>query len=191
MTPPPRPLRLDHLAFHTRNARATAEFWTQTMRCRLVAALASRSMVVSRLEYPYLHVFVELADGSHIAFFEVPDARPEARRAPPFDMTNHIAFHLDTVADVHAWKAWLMGKGVEVVGPADHGILLSIYFDDPTSNCRLEFTTSLARLSDADAADAATALDRWDALRDEAARRRIPFSALLRERLPQHSRIAG
>jgi len=191
MTPPPRALRLDHLALYTRNARATTRFWTEVLRCRLAAAIASPSMVVSRLDFPYLHIFFELADGSHIAFFEVPDAGREAPRAPPFDMVNHVAFHLDTAADVYAWKQWLAAHGVPVSGPADHGMLLSIYFDDPTSNCRLEFTTPLARLGDADAAQAANMLDEWDAMRDEAARRALSFSAILRERLPQHSRLTS
>jgi hypothetical protein len=49
-----------------------------------------------------------------------------------------------------------------VIGPVDHQVLSSIYFLDSTSNCRLELTTPLTRLSDQGAKDAEQALDQWE-----------------------------
>lgn len=191
MHSPARPLRLDHIAFYTRSARATTAFWTNVMKCKLSAAISSPDLGAGRLHYPYLHVFFELADGSQVAFFELPDAGDEMLPDEPFRSVNHLALHVDSVDELRAWSGWLAHNGLEVRGPVDHGIILSIYFADPTSNCRLELATALARVTDADAADAGQSLDRWDAMRDEAARLGMGFSDLLRARLPKHGKVTA
>jgi len=96
--------------------------------------------------------------------------------------------HLDSVEDVSAWKEWLESKGVEVIGPVDHQVLLSIYFFDPTSNCRLELTTPLTRLTEQDAADAEKALDQWEVWRDEAAASGTAFAGFLRQKLQMRAK---
>jgi glyoxylase I family protein len=72
---------------------------------------------------------------------------------------------------------------VEVIGPVDHQVILSIYFFDPTWNCRLELTTPLTRLSDQDAKDAEQSLDQWEAWRDEATATGVSFGDFLRRKL--------
>jgi len=56
------------------------------------------------------------------------------------------SFHLDdalqaeTREEVDQWHQWLTSKGIEVVGPTDHGgLIYSIYFRDP-NGLRLEIT---------------------------------------------------
>lgn len=53
----------------------------------------------------------------------------------------------------------------------------------PPSNCRLELTTPLTRVSDQDAKDAEKALDQWETWRDEATAASIGFADLLRQKL--------
>lgn len=96
--------------------------------------------------------------------------------------------HLDSVDDVYAWKEWLESHGIEVIGPVDHQVILSIYFFDPTSNCRLELTTPLTRVSDQDAKEAEHALDQWEAWRDEATASGVTFGNFLRQKLKMRAK---
>jgi catechol-2,3-dioxygenase len=52
---------------------------------------------------------------------------------------QHIAMKVDSVDDLIAAKVRAEAKGVEVIGPIDHGIFKSIYFFDP-NGYRLELT---------------------------------------------------
>jgi hypothetical protein len=92
------------------------------------------------------------------------------------------------VDDVYAWKEWLESKGITVIGPVDHQVLLSIYFFDPTSNCRLELTTPLTRLSDESAQDADQALDQWEVWREEATASGRASGDFLRQKLQMRAR---
>src|SRR5437764_11506708 len=89
--------------------------------------------------FPYLHLFFRLGDGSTMAFFESPGLPPAAGSShPAYDIFNHIAFEVDSSEEIHRWHAWLVGKGLDVIGPIDHkGLILSIYFHDP-NGLRLE-----------------------------------------------------
>jgi catechol 2,3-dioxygenase-like lactoylglutathione lyase family enzyme len=188
MRPPIRPLRINHLGYYTSNARKTVEFWTQVMRCKFTSSIWNPELPSTRQPYPYLHIFFELGDGSTVAFFEIPDVGEETPPAEPLRTINHLAMHLDSVEDVYAWKEWLESKGIDVIGPVDHQVILSIYFFDPTSNCRLELTTPLTRVSDQDAKDAEKALDQWEAWRDEAAAMNLSFGDLLRQKLQMRAK---
>ncbi|MBI3250098.1 MAG: VOC family protein [Deltaproteobacteria bacterium] len=188
MRPPIRPLRINHLGYYTGNARKTVEFWTQVMRCKFTSSIWNPELPSTRQPYPYLHIFFELGDGSTVAFFEIPDVGEEAPPAEPLRTINHLAMHLDSVEDVYAWKEWLESKGIAVIGPVDHQVILSIYFFDPTSNCRLELTTPLTRVSDQDAKDAEKALDQWEMWRDEAAVVNLSFGDFLRQKLQMRAK---
>ena len=188
MRPPTRPLRINHLGYYTRDAHKTVQFWTEVMRCKFSSSIWNPELPSTRQPYPYLHIFFELADGSTVAFFEIPDVGEELPPAEPLRTINHLAMHLDSVEDVYAWKEWLESKGIAVIGPVDHQVILSIYFFDPTSNCRLELTTPLARLSDQDAANAEKALDQWEAWREEAVASGLAFGAFLRQKLQMRAK---
>jgi catechol 2,3-dioxygenase-like lactoylglutathione lyase family enzyme len=188
MRPPTRPLRVNHLGYYTSNARKTVEFWTEVMRCKFTSSIWNPELPSTRQPYPYLHIFFELGDGSTVAFFEIPDVREEVPPVEPLRTINHLAMHLDSVEEVYAWKDWLASKGVEVIGPVDHQVLLSIYFFDPTSNCRLELTTPLLRLSDQEARDAEKALDQWEVWREEATNAGLEFGEFLRQKLQMRAK---
>jgi hypothetical protein len=158
------------------------------MRCKFTSSIWNPELPSTRQPYPYLHIFFELGDGSTVAFFEIPDVGEEAAPAEPLRTVNHLAMHIDSVDDVYAWKEWLESKGIEVIGPVDHQVLLSIYFFDPTSNCRLELTTPLTRLSDQDAKEAEKALDQWEAWREEATAEGVGFADFLRQKLQMRAK---
>ena len=56
---------------------------------------------------------------------------------------NHIAFRLNTLAELDAMKARLQAHGVEVIGVTDHHVFKSIYFFDP-NGVRLELSAQVA-----------------------------------------------
>ena len=98
--------------------------------------------VPSTGEYsPHMHVFLEMEDGSSIAFFEVPKAPGAMRDTSMPDWIQHFAFEVESVDALHEAKKRVEARGLEVVGPTNHDdFLLSIYFFDPNGH-RLELTT--------------------------------------------------
>jgi glyoxylase I family protein len=95
---------LHHVAYRCLDAVETVDFYTNVIGLKFAHAI-SQDRVPSTQEFsPHLHIFFELGDGSYLAFFELAKA-PRKRR--------------------------LTERGIEVVGPTDHGFCKSIYFFDP------------------------------------------------------------
>ena len=44
---------------------------------------------------------------------------------------QHVAFHVDTLDELLQMRDRLRSKGVQVLGPIDHGMLKSMYFEGP------------------------------------------------------------
>jgi catechol-2,3-dioxygenase len=89
-----------------------------------------------------VHIFFEMGDGSHIAFFECPQDEGETSgrdsRTPGW--IQHFAFEVESVEVLHRAKAQLEATGLSVVGPTNHDDFIeSIYFFDPSGH-RLELT---------------------------------------------------
>jgi len=138
------PKMLNHVAYVTHDAAATVDFYTNVMGMELASTIIDDSIPSTGDAFPYFHLFFRLGDGSTMAFFESPGLPPASQSThPAYDIFNHIAFHVDTREEIMRWHEWLVSKGLNVIGPTDHkGILLSIYFHDP-SGIRLELTTPL------------------------------------------------
>jgi glyoxylase I family protein len=130
---------LHHVAYRCKDAKKTAEFYTKALGLKYKMAV-SADTVLSTGEYsPHFHLFFEMEDGSSVAFFEVPES-PEMGFDPNTpDWVQHLALRVDSLEDLLAAKKRLEEMGVEVLGPADHRICLSIYFHDPSGH-RLELT---------------------------------------------------
>jgi catechol-2,3-dioxygenase len=105
-----------------------------------------------------------MADGSYLAFFEVPDMPFEFKAQHDYDL--HIALEVDAET---LQRMFELGRerGIETRGIVDHGFLRSIYFRDPDGYV-IELTARTVR-HDADmnpATNAARAtLDAWTAER--------------------------
>jgi len=96
--------------------------------------------VPSTGEYcPYVHIFFQMRDGSHIAFFDLgDDVKAEPSPNTPA-WVNHLALRVGSLDDLSSAKARLESAGVEVLGITDHHIIQSIYFFDP-NGIRVELT---------------------------------------------------
>jgi len=117
-----------------------------------------------------------MADGSHLAFFDLGDdlVADPSPNTPAW--VNHIALRVESVDALRTAKARLEEAGVEVLGITDHHIIESIYFFDP-NGIRLELTvptgsaeTMARHVGEAHAAVAAWSIEKRAALarrRDE------------------------
>jgi catechol 2,3-dioxygenase-like lactoylglutathione lyase family enzyme len=118
---------LHHNAYRCRDSEETRAFYEDFLGLPLVNALNLRESKTGRATHA-LHTFYRLDDGSSLAFFETDDFPFEFKKQHDYDL--HIA--LEVNPDV---LQPMLGKGrewgIEVRGPADHGMLESIYFRDP------------------------------------------------------------
>jgi glyoxylase I family protein len=142
--PAPAPIQqLHHYAYRARDAEETRHFYEDILGLPMYHIIQS-DYVPSTGEYcPYTHFFFRLQDGSFIAFFDLGDDEAALPSPNTPAWVNHIAFRVDTVAELEAMKARLQAHGVEVLGMVDHHIFNSIYFFDP-NGVRLELSAQIA-----------------------------------------------
>ncbi|OAN76036.1 glyoxalase [Sulfitobacter sp. EhC04] len=135
---------LNHAAWVTPDAEATAEFYTRIMGMDLVSTVIEDTSPSTGLKIPYFHLFFRMGDGSTLAFFEAPGVPAPAKSSHvAYDVFTHIALQAADPDEVMKWYEWLQSNGLEVQGPTDHkGMILSIYFTDP-AGIRMEITTPL------------------------------------------------
>lgn len=147
-TPSPVPiLGLHHFAWRCRDCEETRHFYEDLLGLPLVHVIKAER-VPSTGEYcPYVHIFFQMRDGSHIAFFDLgDDVKAEPSPNTPA-WVNHLALRVASIDDLKAVKARLEAAGVEVLGITDHHIIQSIYFFDP-NGIRVELTTVTASESE-------------------------------------------
>src|SRR3954469_14074822 len=73
------PMMLNHAAWATPDAAATAEFYTRIMGMDLVSTVIQAASPSTGLKIPYFHLFFRRADGSTLSFFEAPGVPPPAK----------------------------------------------------------------------------------------------------------------
>jgi catechol 2,3-dioxygenase-like lactoylglutathione lyase family enzyme len=136
-------LGLHHFAWRCRDSEETRAFYEDLLGLPLVHVIRSDVVPSTGEHCPYVHVFFRMADGSHLAFFDLGDnvAAEPSPNTPSW--VNHIALRVDSIAALAAAKARLEAAGVEVLGVTDHHIIESIYFFDP-NGIRLELTVPTA-----------------------------------------------
>jgi glyoxylase I family protein len=81
-----------------------------------------------------MHVFLDAGNGNVLAFFELPEQKAMGRDQNTPEWVQHIAFKVDNFEALEAVKAKAQAKGIEVLGPTDHGVFKSIYFFDPNGH---------------------------------------------------------
>lgn len=137
------PMMLNHAAWVTHDVEATYDFYTRIMGMEIASTVIDDSVPSTGDAFPYFHLFFKMKDGSTLAFFEAPGLPPPAKSThPAYDIFTHIALEVDSKEDVYKWRDWLKSNDIDIVGPTDHGIILSVYFFDP-NGVRLEITTPL------------------------------------------------
>ena len=160
-TPPPI-TKLNHFAWHCRDAEETRHFYEDILGLPLVHTIELDYVPSTKEFAPYMHLFFRMADGSCIAFFDLRDNKGYVPNPDNPKWVNHFAFEVAEYDQVLWFKKRLEENGVDVVGPTDHGFIRSIYFFDP-NNLRLEITCSMATPEETKAyADRAPAhLKKW------------------------------
>lgn len=131
--------KLNHAAFRCKDAAETVKFYTEVLGLKFSHALGDDYVPSTRKYSPHIHIFFEMEDGSSIAFFECPTDPGNVKDMESPDWIQHFAFEVESLDALMEGKRRLESKGVEVLGPVDHGFLRSIYFFDPSGH-RLEFT---------------------------------------------------
>ena len=129
--------KLYHVAYRCNDAQETIDFYTKVLGLKFAMAVSQERVPSTQEELPYIHIFLEMADGSSVAFFELPQAAqaiPDTN-TPPW--VQHLALEVASREHLLAMKATLEQHGVEYIGIVDHGTIHSLYFFDPNGH-RLE-----------------------------------------------------
>lgn len=135
--------KLHHVAYRCNDAKETAEFYTKVLDMPYVAAVSETNVPSTGENTPYMHLFFGMADGSCIAFFELPASPPQEKDPNTPDWVQHLALEVADMDELLTAKEKLEAAGVEVVGPTDHSFCQSIYFFDPNGH-RLELAVNTA-----------------------------------------------
>jgi catechol 2,3-dioxygenase-like lactoylglutathione lyase family enzyme len=141
-----QPNGIHHLAFMAGDIKKHIAFFTQVMGCPLVALFDMHGVPGG------LHAFLKMDDHSYFSIVQLPgvDDIPKqigVTHAGRGEMPSaagtlqHLAFRVDTEADLIAMRDRIRSHGVPVIGPLDHGMCKSIYFAGPDSMA-LEVATS-------------------------------------------------
>ena len=117
-----------HLALVTTDMDATVRFYHGVLDARLVLTLATPA---------FRHYFFELAQGGTLAFFEYSGApletfaKPAGVPYPQASQFDHLSLGLADEDALLRLRDRLKRHNCEVTDVVDHGLLRSIYFNDP------------------------------------------------------------
>ncbi len=134
--------RIHHVAYRCKDARETVEFYRDVLGMSFTMAFSEDRVPSTKEPDPYMHVFLDAGMGNVLAFFELPTKAPMGRDPNTPSWVQHIAFEVESLAVLHAAKARIEARGIEVLGPTDHGLFHSIYFFDPNGH-RLELAVNV------------------------------------------------
>lgn len=129
------PRGVNHVALSTTDMKLQLTFWCDVLGLPLKALYWMHGVEGA------FHGFVELAPESYVAFVQHPKNESEVEfgvshadgpgGAVRGGTMQHIAFHVDTLDELLAMRDRLRSKGVQVVGPINHGFIKSLYFEGP------------------------------------------------------------
>jgi catechol 2,3-dioxygenase-like lactoylglutathione lyase family enzyme len=140
------PTGIHHLAFMAGDIKKHIAFFSEVMGCPLVALFDMHGVPGG------LHAFLRMNDHSYFSIVQLPNvddipieigkthAGTGALPSAPGTL-QHLAFGVDSDADLIAMRDRIRSHGVNVIGPIDHGMCRSIYFAGP-DQMTLEVATS-------------------------------------------------
>lgn len=127
---------IHHIAVMSGDIKSHIDFFSDVLGCRLVGLFDMHGVPGA------FHAFMELNDRSWFSIVQTPDAGEipielgrthagtGANASAPGTM-QHLAFRVDDEAALIAMRDRIRTKGVNVIGPIDHGLCKSIYFAGP------------------------------------------------------------
>lgn len=129
---------VNHLALVTNDMDATVRFYRDVLGMELVATTGNDPDGP-----PYRHYFFSLGPGSTIAFFEWPDVELPPRKDSGIPASgrhfDHVSIGLTADDEIDRLRQRIERHGYEVSDPVDHGLVRSIYLEDP-NGISLEFS---------------------------------------------------
>jgi len=125
---------IHHVAYRCKDAAETVAFYRDLLGMEFTTAFAEDHVPSTGAYDPYMHVFLDAGNGNVLAFFELPEQKTMGRDQNTPEWVQHIAFKVDSVADLEATKTRVEARGISVLGPTDHGVFKSIYFFDPNGH---------------------------------------------------------
>lgn len=155
-TPLTRLHHIHHAAYRCRDAEQTRWFYEDVLGFPLVAAMVFDEEPGASKKRDYMHLFFQMGDENFIAFFDVPDDVEERMFIARHGFDQHLAFEVDTMDELKAWRRKINKAGRPCFGPIDHGFIHSIYMYDP-NGVQVEITTRDGRYDEILAEDAANA----------------------------------
>ena len=135
--------KIHHVAYRCRDAAETVGFYREVLGMDFTIAFAEDFVPSTHEPDPYMHVFLDAGGGNVLAFFELPTREPMGRDPNTPAWVQHIAFSVESLTVLEETRRRLLERGIEVIGPTDHGLFHSIYFFDPNGH-RLELTVDTA-----------------------------------------------
>ncbi len=141
-----KPTGIHHIAVMTGDMKTQLEFFTDVLGCKLSAIFDMHGVPGG------IHAFVHLAEDCYFSLVQLPGVEDipvelgkthSGTGAGPSaaGTMQHLAFKVDSDEDLLAIRDRIRKKGINVIGPMDHGMCRSIYFAGP-EQLTLEVATS-------------------------------------------------
>ena len=129
---------VNHLALVTDDMEKTVRFYRDVLGMKVVGTIGGE--VEGK---PMRHYFFSLGPGSCIAFFEWPGVELPASKASGVPASgrhfDHVSIGLETEQGLLRLRTRLLEAGLPVSDVVDHGMVRSIYIEDP-NGISLEFS---------------------------------------------------
>jgi len=133
--------KIHHVAYRCKDAKETTDWYKDKLNMDLVLAIAEDEVPSTKAPDPYMHIFLDAGNENVLAFFEIPNSPDMGRDENTPAWVQHLALRVESFEALVTAKEELESKGVEVLGPVNHGVFKSIYFFDPNGH-RLELATN-------------------------------------------------
>jgi catechol 2,3-dioxygenase-like lactoylglutathione lyase family enzyme len=134
--------KIHHVAYRCKDAKETTLWYQEKLNMDLVLAIAENEVPSTKAPDPYMHIFLDAGNENVLAFFELPNSPTMDRDQNTPEWVQHIALRVANYEALVSAKDELISKGVDVLGPVNHGVFKSIYFFDPNGH-RLELATDI------------------------------------------------
>jgi catechol 2,3-dioxygenase-like lactoylglutathione lyase family enzyme len=133
--------KIHHVAYRCKDAKETTQWYQDKLNMKLVLAIAENEVPSTKAPDPYMHIFLDAGNENVLAFFEIPNSPEMGRDENTPAWVQHLALRVANLEALVEAKAQLESKGVDVLGPVNHGVFKSIYFFDPNGH-RLELAAN-------------------------------------------------